>query len=91
MFNLFYIDGNKMDLSRYAVVFEEHVKASKAYGYNFGKVGHIKAIMDETAKSLGGTSSGDFLAIEMESNELAHEPILAFLFMKRAWYQFEEL
>lgn len=71
-----------MDLSTYAVIFEERAKVAKVCGCNFRTVGYMKVIMDETTELLGETVSGDYLDIELGSNELAHEQFLALLFIK---------
>ena len=98
LYNLLYVDGNKHSLTDYMTYFEERSKAALACGIHFDSEGHKDSILEEAAVETGDktpnddkTWSADYKDVVDVIKELANERMLAFIFVKRAGYQYEEL
>jgi hypothetical protein len=91
-YNLHYINGEGMELCKYATVFAERTKVAEQCGNDYGTIGAQLAVKAE----IDGAYPGDKRLEEYKdalklTKQTAHERYLAFVFMKRAGYRYEEL
>jgi hypothetical protein len=91
-YNLHYINGKGMELSKYATVFEERTKVAEQCGNDYGSIGAQLAIKQEIdAAYTGDKRLKECKEMLKHTKHTAHERYLAFVFMKRAGYRYEEL
>jgi hypothetical protein len=91
-YNLHYINGEGMELSKYATVFAERTKVAEQCGNNYGTMGAQLAVKAEIDAAYAGDKRvKEYKDALKGTKETAHERYLAFVFMKRAGYRYEEL
>jgi hypothetical protein len=92
MEDIHYINGEGMELSKYAIVFAERTKVAERCGNYYGMIDAQLAVKAEIDTAYRGDKrlKEDKDAIK-RTRETAHERYLAFVFMKRAGYRYEEL
>jgi hypothetical protein len=87
-YNLHYINGEGMDLSKYITVFTERTKVAEQCGNDYSTKDAQLAIAVEAYKDRRVKGYKDIVA---RAKVTAHERYLAFVFLKRAGYKYEEL
>jgi hypothetical protein len=92
-YNLHYTNGEGMELSKYATVFAERTKVAEQCGNDYGTQGAQLAIKAEinAAYGTGDKRLKEYKGMLKHMKQTAHERYLAFVFMKRAGYKYEEL
>jgi hypothetical protein len=92
-YNLHYINGEEMELSKYATVFAERTKVAEQCGNEYGTMGAQLAIRAEIDAAYGTLDKRlkEYKNMLKHMKQTAHESYLAFVFMKMAGYKYEEL
>jgi hypothetical protein len=91
-YNLHYINGEGMELSKYVTVFEERTIVAEQCGNDYGSIGAQVAIKQEIDAAYHGDKRvREYKEMLKHTKQTAHERYLAFVFLKRAGYRYEEL
>jgi hypothetical protein len=91
-YNLHYINGEGMESSKYPTVFAERTKVAKQCGNDYGTIRAQLAIKAEIDRAYPGDKMlKEYKEMPKHTRQMAHECYLAFVFIKRAGYKYDEL